>query len=196
MLGYRDSGMAGTPDNDHPASFHQAPLAQAASQLAALIQRERPAVLVTYDEAGVYGHPDHVKANRITQAAFAATAGQPWQPHRLYYTAYPHSGIVQGAQRLRAAGIRLPFETVEGQAPSFGTPDELITNQLDLSNLTDRKRWALERHASQMDPDFFLSQLSPTLFHELFARESFRLVTSFDPAPAWIDPLFGERGAA
>ena len=198
LLGYRDSGMAGSPDNDHPASFQQASLAEATAKLVALIRQERPEVIVTYDEAGFYGHPDHVQANRITQAAFAAApaerfvaVGPRWQPLRLYYTAYPHSGIIRGARRLLEAGISPPFEPVDGQAPPFGTADELITTRVDVAALTDRKRRALWRHASQMNPDFFLSQLSPTLFRELFATESFRLVKNLGQSAEPTDDLFG-----
>jgi N-acetyl-1-D-myo-inositol-2-amino-2-deoxy-alpha-D-glucopyranoside deacetylase len=204
LLGYRDSGMAGSPDNDHPASFHRAALEPATARLVSLIRHERPEVIVTYDEAGFYGHPDHIKANRITRAAFAAAsdaagcpaAGLPWQPRRLYYTAYPHSGIVRGARRLREAGISPPFTPVDGQPPPFGTPDELITTQLDVSGMTARKRRALWQHASQMPPDFFLAQLSPALFHELFATESFQLIAKLDRAPAPADALFGTPRAA
>jgi N-acetyl-1-D-myo-inositol-2-amino-2-deoxy-alpha-D-glucopyranoside deacetylase len=204
LLGYRDSGMAGSPDNDHPQSFQQASRAAATARLVRLIRHERPEVIVTYDAAGFYGHPDHVKANQITRVAFAAAAeascfagaGPPWQPRRLYYTAYPHSGIMRGARRLREAGISPPFTPVAGQPPSFGTPDELITTHLDVSGLTDRKRRALWQHASQMHPDFFLSQLSSALFHELFATESFQLIANLDRAPAPADALFGTHRVA
>src|SRR5262245_43595554 len=88
LLGYRDSGMMGTPDNAHPASFYQASLEEATARLVALVRRERPQVLVTYDERGFYGHPDHIRANQITVAAFGAAgdptrwprSGPAWQP--------------------------------------------------------------------------------------------------------------------
>src|SRR5438093_6640019 len=69
FLGYRDSGMVDTPDNKDPRSFHQARLEDAAGKLAVLIREERPAVVVTYAEDGVYGHPDHIKAHLVTNAA-------------------------------------------------------------------------------------------------------------------------------
>ena len=76
LLGYRDSGMMGTLDNAHPASFHQASLDEATARLVALVRREQPQVLVTYDKNGFYGHPDHIKAHQITAAAYEA-AGDP-----------------------------------------------------------------------------------------------------------------------
>ena len=160
LLGYRDSGMAGSPDNLHPASFQHAPIGQAAARLARLIRQERPDILVTYDDNGFYGHPDHVKANQVTLAAFER-ADAAWRPRRLYYTAYPHSAIVRHARRLRTCGITPPHDPDAIRPPSFGTPDELITNQLDVSALVDRKLRALRQHASQLCPDFFVSQLSP-----------------------------------
>src|SRR5207248_11215306 len=69
FLGYRDSGMVDTPDNKDPRSFHQANLEEAAGKLAVFIREERPAVVVTYAEDGVYGHPDHIKARQVTNAA-------------------------------------------------------------------------------------------------------------------------------
>src|SRR5579859_1968554 len=71
-LGYRDSGMAGTPDNDNPASFQQADFESAVGRVVRLIREERPQVVVTYDENGGYGHPDHIRAHQVAVAAFAA----------------------------------------------------------------------------------------------------------------------------
>jgi LmbE family N-acetylglucosaminyl deacetylase len=190
LLGYRDSGMAGSSDNLHPASFWQAPLEQAAARLARLIRLERPEVLVTYDDNGFYGHPDHVRANQITLAALESLPPDS-RPRRLYYTAYPHSAIVRHSHRLRASGITPPWNPDAGQPPSFGTPDALITSQLDISDAVDRKLLALRQHASQLCPDFFVSQLSPSLFHELFAVESFCLAASRGSAPLWADELLG-----
>src|SRR5262244_3152717 len=69
FLGYRDSGMAGTADNGNPASFHTAPIDEAAGKLIAILREEKPDVVVTYEETGSYGHPDHIKCHVITNAA-------------------------------------------------------------------------------------------------------------------------------
>src|SRR6266568_8365735 len=87
-LGYRDSGMAGTADNDNPASFQQADFDQAVERVVRVIRDERPQVVVTYDERGGYGHPDHIRAHEVAVAAFDASAdaerfpaaGAPWAP--------------------------------------------------------------------------------------------------------------------
>ncbi|MCC7104163.1 MAG: PIG-L family deacetylase, partial [Chloroflexi bacterium] len=118
LLGYRDSGMAGTADNEHPASFHRADLEQATGRLVALVRQLRPQVMVTYDENGFYGHPDHIKTNRIAVAAFHAAGdrarypalGEPWRPSKLYYTAVPRSRLRELPRRLRELGIEGPFD--------------------------------------------------------------------------------------
>src|SRR5258706_12885892 len=91
FLGYRDSGMAGTSDNANPASFHQAPLAEAAGTLVKILREEKPEGVVTYAEDGTYGHPDHVKAHFVTNAALdqMLRASESWTPKKLYYTAIP-----------------------------------------------------------------------------------------------------------
>src|SRR5919202_860339 len=101
-LGYRDSGMIGTPENDDPRSFWRADLDEAVGRLVALIRRYRPQVLVTYDENGFYGHPDHIQAHRVTVAAFEAAGDAtrypeqglaPWAPQKLCYSTVPRNGM-------------------------------------------------------------------------------------------------------
>ena len=89
FLGYRDSGMVDTADNKDPRSFHQARLDEAAAKLAVLMRDERPDVVVTYAEDGVYGHPDHIKAHYVTNAALDLLEREGWAPKKLYYTAIP-----------------------------------------------------------------------------------------------------------
>src|ERR671933_1906662 len=145
-LGYRDSGMAGTPDNDHPASFARADLTTAVRRVVEVMREERPQVVVTYDERGGYGHPDHVRAHEVAVAAFEAagdehrfpTAGPAWAPKKLYYTVFPRSGMSRFVERLRSAGIEVPFErqveaaNAAGEDPPFGVADELVTTTVDV----------------------------------------------------------------
>ena len=116
-LGYRDSGMMGTPANEHPESFNKADLDEATGRLVRLIRKYRPQVLVTYNEDGGYGHPDHLQCHRVTVRAFDAAgdpaqypdAGPAWRPLKLYATAWSR----ERWQALRAAmaerGIEWPF---------------------------------------------------------------------------------------
>src|SRR5215212_9651937 len=144
LLGYRDSGMVGTADNEHPDAFAQADLSAATARLAELVRTYRPQVLVTYDENGFYGHPDHINAHRITVGAYdvagdpnhASEGGQePWAPAKLYYTAVAKSAFKQFGERLRELGIEPPMgDGEEREEPSWGTPDELITTVVDVSD--------------------------------------------------------------
>src|SRR6266581_2775760 len=100
-LGYRDSGMVGTADNDNPASFHQASFDAAVERVVTVVRAEHPQVIVTYDERGGYGHPDHVRAHQVAVAAFEAAgdadrylaAGPAWAPAKLYYSVFPRSAM-------------------------------------------------------------------------------------------------------
>ena len=87
LLGYHDSGMEGWPQNDVPDSFWHTPVEDAARRLADLMRTYEPQVVVTYDENGFYGHPDHIQANRVTRAALAECG----IPAKLYYTAVARS---------------------------------------------------------------------------------------------------------
>src|SRR6202165_510054 len=87
FLGYRDSGMVDTADNKDPRSFHQAPMEDAAAKLEVVHRVERTDVVVTYSEDGVYGHPDHIKAHFVTNAALDLVEREGWGRKQLYYTA-------------------------------------------------------------------------------------------------------------
>ena len=166
-LGYHDSGMMGWPQNDSPASFWQTPIPVAAARLAALIDEERPQVVITYDEKGFYGHPDHIQANRITVAALDLVEERP----RLYYATVPHSAFARIGEIVRASGVEVP-EDLEEERTDIGTPDEQIGAIIDVSDYTAKKRAALAAHASQTESSFFLT-LPESLFEEVFGSEWF-----------------------
>jgi mycothiol conjugate amidase Mca len=192
LLGYRDSGMAGTADNDHPNAFARADLHEATAKLVALVRKYRPDVLVTYNENGFYGHPDHINAHRITVGAYDLAADPdhpsengdgPWAPTKLYYTAVSRSAMAQFGQRLRELGIEVPAgEGDESPEPEWGTPDELITTVVDVSAHVEQKRQALFAHATQMGPEVFFAKLPPPVFRQMFGQEQFQLVQSRVPA--------------
>jgi N-acetyl-1-D-myo-inositol-2-amino-2-deoxy-alpha-D-glucopyranoside deacetylase len=198
-LGYRDSGMAGTDDNLNPRSFRQADFDAAVGQVVRVIREERPQVIVTYDENGMYGHPDHIRAHEVAVIAFDAAghpgrfpeAGAPWTPSRLFYAVVPRSSFARMGQRLREAGIETPFgETPDGQAPPpFGVDDARVTTRVDVSAYTEAKRAALEAHRTQMGADNFIMRLPAPLFSEMFGQESFQLVRG--PSEGSEQDLFG-----
>jgi N-acetyl-1-D-myo-inositol-2-amino-2-deoxy-alpha-D-glucopyranoside deacetylase len=138
---WRDSGMMGLPDNDSPDCFWQADVPQAATALAAILREVRPQVLVSYDENGFYGHPDHIQAHRVARAAIplAAAGGRPgpddqappWQVAKFYATAVPRSV---------AAAHGLPY----------WVPDEQVTTGIDGTAYLAAKTAALRAHVTQI----------------------------------------------
>ena len=183
LLGYRDSGMDGWPQNAEAGAFWHTPVPDAAARLGALMARYQPQVVVTYDEHGFYGHPDHIQANRVTMAAVVATD----IPAKVYYTALPRSAMPDFAAVLQELGIDPP-EPME-EDPEFGTPDELITTVVDCAAVVERKFDSLAAHASQSDNLFFL-RLGKPVFGRLMGVERFVRVRDRSRAPVPEDDLF------
>ena len=171
-LGYRDSGMMGWPQNEDPRSFWATRVDEAADRLAAVLLEERPDVVVTYNEIGFYGHPDHIQAHRITLAAIKRLDYEP----TLYFNAIPNSVMArfrarwadEARRRAEAALVRgeEPEAEPEGEDMDLGTPDELIAATIDVGAVVDAKFDALAAHASQLEDSFFLA-----MGREGFARE-------------------------
>jgi N-acetyl-1-D-myo-inositol-2-amino-2-deoxy-alpha-D-glucopyranoside deacetylase len=171
---YRDSGMqwhadgyAIPADDTHENAFWNADLREAADHLVAIIRDIRPQVLVTYDQFGNYGHPDHIQAHRVATYAAALAAvpsyrldlGEAWDIAKIYWVAINEGRFRATLRRLRAEG---DTETFEGMDPDgdFGawiTPDEHISARVDGTDFLDTKLDALRRHRSQvkMDGPFF-----------------------------------------
>jgi len=183
LLGYHDSGMEGWAQNDAPGSFWRAPVAEAGHRLADLMRTYEPQVVVTYDENGFYGHPDHIQANRVTHAALDECG----IPDKLYYTAVARSLLRGFRERLAESGVELPAEVEEN--PDFGTPDELITTTVDCQAVAGRKFASLRAHASQSDNIFFL-QMGQETFASVMGSESFVRVFDRTGAPVPEDDLF------
>ena len=195
MLGYHDSGMMGWPQNDSPGSFWTTPVDEAATRLARLLERYRPDVVVTYDERGFYGHPDHIQAHRITVAALASTPVAA----KLYCTALPTSSFADFAAVFAEQGepgdgqTHRPTEEEVAAFMQIATPDELVTTRVDCTRFADRKRSALAKHASQADNTAFL-RLAPEAFRKVFGVESFvRLQDSTGAAVPEVDLFAGLR---
>jgi N-acetyl-1-D-myo-inositol-2-amino-2-deoxy-alpha-D-glucopyranoside deacetylase len=195
ILGYRDSGMAGTAANNHPESFHQANFNEAVKRLVAIIREVRPQVIATYDAFGGYGHPDHIQSHRITVVAFDA-AGDPrcfpeleheaWQPSKLYYTAIPRSSIIQMVKAAKAAGTPGPWDNPEMNFEAMGTPDELITTRIDVRDYFANKMQAFRAHRTQIDLANFMFNMPTERLHDAFGYEHFVLVRSIPTQPAGV----------
>lgn len=152
---WRDSGMAGTPAALHPRSFVQARDEAVEQALVAVLRELRPHVVVAYDPAGSYGHPDHVRVHRVTTAAVAAAAdpaafpgtGQPWQVAKVYWTVVERTALHSGIAALGELppGWRLPED---GELPS--EPDERVSAVVDVRPVLAAKLAALSAHATQV----------------------------------------------
>ena len=110
LLGYRDSGMMGTDANEHPESFWQADVEDATRRLLEIVQRVRPGAIVSYDENGNYGHPDHINAARIAREAYQASQGTAWAVDRFYEIAFHRDAWFGLMTEMRKRGIALPWD--------------------------------------------------------------------------------------
>ena len=188
FLGYRDSGMAGTPANNHPASLSQADPEEVVSRLVAITREVRPQLLISHDPTGVYGHPDHLAIHRYATKAFRL-AGRttaypeqftkqlhPWSASWLYYACAPQTPFRRMWQEMTDAGIRPPF--ADREVNSLGCPDDAVTTTLDVSEFVEIKIRSLNCHRTQMGPNGPLAKLPPQKLQELMSKEYFTLVAS------------------
>ena len=155
FLGYRDSGMAETDDNRHPEAFMNAPFDEAVGRLLDIMREVAPDVVVTYDDDGGYGHPDHVLCIRVTVEAFKRAQGQPWAPRKLYYSARAREGFRRQVQALAEHGIKTPWVNDDFNFDEYGTPESEITAHIDISQYVGLKKRALAVHRTQIPADFF-----------------------------------------
>lgn len=172
FLGYRDSGMAGLPENDAPQSFWSADVDEAAERLATILLAEGAEVLTVYDENGGYGHPDHIQVHRVGVRA-AELAGTP----RVYETTMNADAIGRMMKtrraELAASGIELPDGVNDPDDIKIGVPESQITTTVDVGEFVDRKRAALAEHASQVNESSFFLAMPPEVFREAFGTEWF-----------------------
>ncbi len=184
---WRDSGMMGTAANDDPRAFWRCAKDRerfdvAVAQAVAVIREVRPQVLVTYDENGGYGHPDHIMAHRVAMAAAdraAADGGEraPWTVPKIYWTALPKSVLQRGIDAVRAAGDQTFFGGVESADDlPMGNPDDEVTTAVDGRAYAAGKQAALRAHPSQISVDGPFFALSNNIGMEALAIEYFRLV--------------------
>jgi N-acetyl-1-D-myo-inositol-2-amino-2-deoxy-alpha-D-glucopyranoside deacetylase len=196
-LGFRDSGMAGTPANEHPEAFVRVDLDAAAARLARIIRDLRPQVVVSDDENGTYGHPDHIQAHRVTTRAVTLAAdpgwetGQaPWQVAKRYVHTLSRTRVWRFHVFLREHGLTSPFGDAMGPDDlPFGVPDGHVTTTVDVGPWLDRKEAAMRAHASQIAPDSYFLNVPDDLAEAGFGVEQFVLVGA-DPAVVQETDLF------
>ena len=181
---YRDSGMMGVPSNDRDDCFWRADLLDAACDLVQVIREIRPQVVVTYDDFGGYGHPDHIQAHRVTHYAvalaespsFRSDFGPAWGVSKVYWTAFPRSVIREGIMTLREVDSDNEFAAMDPDDLPFACDDELITTAVDATEFLDTKMTALAAHKTQVTVDGGFFALSNNLGSQAMGTEYFRLV--------------------
>jgi len=190
---YRDSGMMGLPTNDHPRAFWRADLDEAAALLLEVIREVRPQVMITYDENGFYGHPDHIQAHRVAMRA-AELAG-PDGPQKIYWTAMPLSVLREGMEAFRGLDDN-PFADVEQvEDLPFGHTDEEIAARMDGTDYYQRKVAAMRAHATQIPDNSWLYGIAGDFGGEFMGVEYF-LLAKGERGPGegphnWESDLFG-----
>jgi LmbE family N-acetylglucosaminyl deacetylase len=168
FLGFVDSGMMGTPENDAPDSFWQADVDAAAKRLASLLEEEQADVLTIYDDHGVYGHPDHIQVHRVGVRA-AELVGTP----TVYEATHNRDHLLRGIALARESGAEVTGDIDEGALQEFGTPEVEVTTAVDVTDYVDRKRAAMAAHASQISEASFFLAMPRDQFEHAFGTEWF-----------------------
>ncbi|MCU1674740.1 MAG: 1D-myo-inosityl-2-acetamido-2-deoxy-alpha-D-glucopyranoside deacetylase [Frankiales bacterium] len=181
---WRDSGMMDTPANERPECFWRADLDEAVRELVGVVREARPQVVITYDENGGYGHPDHIQAHRVAVAAFDAAGdaayapelGIPWQPSKLYHSAIPKSVLQSGIDQLKAAGESNFFGVESADDLPFGVADDVVTTEIDARDWLEHKTAAMRAHRTQIEVDGPFFALSNNIGQRAFGVEHYVLV--------------------
>jgi N-acetyl-1-D-myo-inositol-2-amino-2-deoxy-alpha-D-glucopyranoside deacetylase len=190
---WRDSGMMGLPSNADARCFWQADLDEAAAELVAVIREVRPRVMISYDDNGFYGHPDHIQAHRVARRAYQLAADS-CPVAKLYATALPRS-VLASAIRLTGpaagpgAGLAPPPGFIEVAALDelpFGVPDEQVTTEIDGTGYLAAKAAAMRAHATQITVHGPFFALSNGVGQRILGREYYTLLAGppGEPGPA------------
>lgn len=165
LLGYRDSGMARTEDNNNPLAFINAPGSEVVNRLVDLIRKYCPHIVLTMDPSGGYGHPDHIRVAELTIQAFEAAGNpsfssreekNPWSPSKLYYHVFPRSQMLRWLKYIQETDPS--HDMAQLDANTMGTVDEEITTILDVSSYVEVRMHAAQLHRSQRSPFTMLPQ--------------------------------------
>ncbi|MEQ1788416.1 MAG: PIG-L family deacetylase [Acidimicrobiales bacterium] len=169
FLGYHDSGMIGTPENELPSAFWQAPIDEAAERLAQILREEQADALTAYDSDGGYGHPDHIQVHRVGLRA-AELAGTP-----RFFEATMNRDHLRRVIEAAAASGAIPREEVPDvtQESSFGRPESAITTTVDVRDHVGAKRASMAVHASQISDNHFFLTMPEEAFAQSFGQEWF-----------------------
>ncbi len=187
QLGYRDSGMPGSPANDHPNAFCKADPDEAIGRLVEIIRKEKPEVVLCYDESRGYEHPDHVKVHEWGTEAFYAAgdpdrfadAGPPWEASKLYYFAtFTKRRFEILCDAADAEGVEHPYRGWLENWDSLGLEDPEITTQIEVTDYIEIRSKALLAHATQIDPDSFWFAIPDEIQRKVYPWEDYALIAT------------------
>lgn len=199
ILGYRDSGMAGTADNQNPQALVQANPAEVVGKLVAVIREFRPQVVVTFDETGGYGHPDHIAAYKHATSAFYAAADAVQYPElgeahlisKLYYGSFPRSAIRKMGEWVQTQELGSQAWIAELDPERLGLPDEQIDVRLNVRSLQEAKDKSWSMHRTQMNPNNAMAKMPEEVMSEWRSYEYYHLAaTRVGPDVAEENDLF------
>jgi len=176
---FRDSGMMGTDPNNRPDVFWQADLDSAAQLLVKVIEEVKPQILITYDEFGGYGHPDHIKAHRV---AMRAAELSTWQIQKIYWNTMPKSVIAQGMEKMKEIGSDF-FGAESVDDIPFAKDDEFVTTLIDGGAYVNKKMEAMKAHETQIALDGPFFALSNNLGLQIWGDEYYTLVKGEKTGP-------------
>jgi N-acetyl-1-D-myo-inositol-2-amino-2-deoxy-alpha-D-glucopyranoside deacetylase len=176
---YRDSGMMGTEPNNRPDVFWQADFEEASDYLVKVIEEVKPHILITYDEIGGYGHPDHIQAHRI---AMRASEKSIWQIQKIYWNTMPKSVLAESMAKMKELGSDF-FGAENVDDLPFAKEDSFVTSLIDGNSYVDAKMAAMKAHHTQIALDGPFFALSNNLGLQVWGHEYYTLVKGEKSAP-------------
>jgi len=176
---YRDSGMMGTEPNNRPDVFWQADIEEATQYLVSVIDEVKPHVLITYDEIGGYGHPDHIQAHRI---AMLAAEKSSWQIQKIYWNTMPKSVIAESMAKMKELGSDF-FGAESVDDLPFAKDDQFVTTLIDGNSQVEKKMAAMKAHVTQISTDGPFFALSNNLGLQVWGDEYYTLVRGEKSGP-------------
>jgi N-acetyl-1-D-myo-inositol-2-amino-2-deoxy-alpha-D-glucopyranoside deacetylase len=172
VIKYRDSGMMGTEPNNRPDVFWNADFDEATDHLVRVIDEVKPHVLITYDEFGGYGHPDHIQAHRVAMSAAEKSA---WNIQKIYWNVMPKSVIQEGIDSMKKIGSDF-FGAESADDLPFAKDDSFVHAMVDGNAYVEQKMDAMRAHATQIEVDGPFFALSNNLGLQVWGHEYYTLV--------------------
>jgi mycothiol S-conjugate amidase len=188
-LGYRDSGMPDTDSNAHPDALANADFAEVLGRIVTIVRRERPAIVLGYDDHERYPHPDHLVVHRLSLEVFDAAAdgdrfpdaGPPWQIERVYAPVFTVRRIRTLHEAALERGLESPFERWMDSLEDAADEEPLV--RVDVGPWVEVGREALRAHRTQVDPDGLWFKLPTDVVLDAYPYEDFEVLRATSPVP-------------